>query len=58
MINVMCGFDTTNKDVSITFIFWGEGISLDRKTFYIVLCTLIYQKGFKYSVMFYCRNLQ
>ena len=22
MINVMCGFDTTNKDVSKTLIFW------------------------------------
>ena len=31
MINVMCGFDTTNKDVSITYLFGGEEVQSGQK---------------------------
>ena len=33
MINVMCGFDTTNKDVSITLLFWEVGSVWTEKRF-------------------------
>ena len=35
MINVMCGFDTTNKDVSITLIFLEGGGSVWTKNSFV-----------------------
>lgn len=54
MINVMCGFDTTNKDVSKTLIFWKRERSVWTEKKNVLYPIFMYINLLKWFQMLIC----